>query len=98
MEKSMRHLSLVLILAFSCSLFAQTAEQPSGAGTSVDPYQIANLNNLYWLSQNSSEWDKIYEQTADIDASSTSGWNSGKGFSPIVIPIPNLLVLMMKGI
>jgi uncharacterized repeat protein (TIGR02543 family) len=56
---------------------------PAGSGTSSDPYQIATLNNLYWLSQNSAYWDKYFIQTADIDASGTSSWNNGKGFSPI---------------
>ena len=56
---------------------------PVGAGTIGDPYQIASLENLYWISQNSTEWSKYYIQTADIDASSTSTWNSGAGWSPI---------------
>ena len=64
---------------------AQTATAPSGSGTSSDPYQIATLNNLYWLSQTTSAWAAgiYFIQTADIDASSTSGWDSGAGFSPI---------------
>jgi len=79
----MKNFILYTTILFSSIIFAQTAEQPIGYGTSGDPYKIANLDNLYWLSQNSGEWDKVYEQTADIDASSTSGWNLGKGFSPI---------------
>jgi len=56
---------------------------PSGSGTSTDPYLISTLNNLYWVSQNSSVWGLYFVQTADIDASVTSTWNSGEGFSPI---------------
>ena len=56
---------------------------PAGSGTSDDPYLIANLSDLYWLTQTSSEWGKAFKQTADIDASSTSAWESGAGFSPI---------------
>jgi hypothetical protein len=56
---------------------------PVGSGTIGDPYQIATLENLYWISQNSTEWSKYYIQTSDIDASSTSTWNSGTGWSPI---------------
>jgi len=65
--------------------FAQTAERPAGSGSSGSPYLIANLNNLYWITQNSSEWrsTKYYRQTADIDASATSSWDGGQGFSPI---------------
>ena len=46
---------------------------------------IANLNNLYWLSQTESGWGsgKYYLQTADIDASSTVNWDGGKGFKPL---------------
>lgn len=56
-----------------------------GSGTSEAPYQIANLNDLKIISEHSSYWaDNIYFiQTVDIDASATSGWNSGDGFSPI---------------
>ena len=56
---------------------------PVGAGTIGDPYQITSLENLYWISQNSTEWSKYYIQNANIDASSTSTWNSGAGWSPI---------------
>ena len=55
----------------------------SGSGTSDDPYQVATLAILRFISENSSYNDKYYIQTADIDASATSGWNSGAGFSPI---------------
>jgi len=54
-----------------------------GSGTETDPFQIATLSDLQWLSQNPDHWDKYYIQTADIDASTTSGWNGGAGFSPI---------------
>lgn len=64
--------------------YAQTATAPSaGDGTEVNPYEIANLENLYWLSQNTTEWDKHYIQTADIDASVTIGWDNDSGFTPI---------------
>ena len=65
------------------SIFAQTADQPSGSGTENDPYFIANLENLYWITENSGEWDKYYVQTSDIDASSTSAWDEGQGFTPM---------------
>ncbi|MDD1750253.1 MAG: hypothetical protein LUO89_10305, partial [Methanothrix sp.] len=62
---------------------SQTATAPSGSGTSGDPYLIATLDNLYWVTQNSGSWGAYFVQTADIDASSTSSWSSGSGFSPI---------------
>ena len=65
------------------ALAEPTPEAPSGSGTGGDPYRIANIANLYWLTQNSGEWDKYYIQTADIDASDTATWNGNAGFSPI---------------
>jgi hypothetical protein len=63
---------------------AQTSTAPAfGSGTSTDPYQIATLDNLYWLSQNNSYWSNYFIQTANIDASSSSSWNNGNGFSSI---------------
>ncbi len=72
------------LLFFPIALIAQTATAPSsGDGSSGDPYQIATLNNLYWITQNSGEWDAYYIQTANIDASSSSSWDSNAGFTPI---------------
>lgn len=48
-----------------------------GSGTSVDPYQIATLNDLRTLSETSSYWNKHFVQTADIDAADTANWNVG---------------------
>ncbi|MFP4557689.1 MAG: GLUG motif-containing protein, partial [Bacteroidales bacterium] len=61
-----------------------TQEAPTaGNGSESNPYQIANLENLYWLSQNAAFWDAHYIQTADIDAAETETWFSGEGFPPI---------------
>ena len=54
-----------------------------GDGTTANPYQIATLNNLYWLSQNPTKWSSSYIQTANIDASASSGWDGGAGWTPI---------------
>ena len=83
----MKKTFLLLTLALLSFIFAgaQTATTPSGTGTSGDPYLIANLNNLYWITQNTASWvtGKYFKQTADIDASTTSTWTSGAGFSTI---------------
>ncbi|MCD4791372.1 MAG: T9SS type A sorting domain-containing protein, partial [Bacteroidales bacterium] len=86
----MKHLNkltmLLMALTMSTSLMAQTPVAPTaGAGTELSPWEIANLNNLAWLQQSSNyaNWDKYYIQTTDIDASATSTWHSGAGFSPI---------------
>jgi hypothetical protein len=85
---------ILLFVVFNLLLFtsvsAQTATAPAeGEGTEANPYQIASLDNLYWLSQNSTYWGSYFEQTADIDASETSTWDYDEddeeynGFSPI---------------
>ncbi|MDD4961525.1 MAG: GLUG motif-containing protein, partial [Candidatus Marinimicrobia bacterium] len=81
--------SLILGIVLSICvgfLFAQTAVAPSaGDGSEGNPYQIATLANLRWLSENSDKWASgiCFIQTADIDASETQYWNDGVGFSPI---------------
>jgi PKD repeat protein len=83
MKKTVIILTMVLLAGV---LTAQTIEIPqNGDGTLGNPYQIDNLNNLYWLSQNSGEWDKHFIQISSIDASDTQNWNGGEGFSPIGI-------------
>ncbi len=48
-----------------------------------DVYQISSLDDLRWIAENSNSWDKAFIQTANIDASATSGWDNGKGWTPI---------------
>jgi hypothetical protein len=73
----------MLFLFFTTTAFSQTATAPSaGDGTSGNPWQIATLDNLYWLTQTSAQWvaGKYFIQTADIDASATSTWfSNGSG-------------------
>lgn len=51
-----------------------------GDGTQANPYQIANMTDLRWLSGHSGYWGSWFSQTADIDAISThsyyDGWSS----------------------
>jgi hypothetical protein len=59
------------------------ATEPStGDGSPGNPYQIATLENLYWIMADRTKWDKHYTQTANIDASSTVNWCTG-GWLPI---------------
>jgi hypothetical protein len=90
---------LVLFLACMPGAWAQTATPPAGwAGVGgAGPYEIATLDNLYWLSQTTDGWDDNFVLTADIDATASSGWDEGDhdndggastavefmGFSPI---------------
>ena len=62
---------------------APVPSAPSGSGASDDPYLIANLNNLVWMSQNIPSSGKYFEQTTNIPADDTWGWESKTGFCPI---------------
>ena len=71
-------LLIALMLTVTLSLCAQTAIEPSGEGSEEQPYQIASLENLYWLQTNS--FANFAVQTADINAAETATWFSdGEG-------------------
>ena len=59
--------------------------EPIGNGSVLDPYLIADLENLCWIAQGSLRWNYNYIQTADIDAGATMSWiaDNGSGWSPI---------------
>jgi len=80
----MKKLSLCLLIALliSISLIAD-GQAPSGSGTEGNPYKIATLDNLLWMSTNDSSWVAYFEQIEDIDAADTQNWNDGAGFSRI---------------
>ena len=80
--KSKIALFVALVLTYT-TVFSQGIAPSNGAGTPENPYQIENFDNLLWLSENSSAWNKYYIQTADIDAKESSNLNNGAGFSPI---------------
>ncbi len=56
-------------------------EPTSGDGSNSNPYQIATWQNIYWVTQNSDEWDKHFIQTADINLMGIydqyTKWNNG---------------------
>lgn len=71
----MKDILVMLVFIFSLTvLSAQVAIAPDGNGSAANPYQIATLENLYWVSQNGSCWNAQFSQTADIDASETATW------------------------
>ncbi len=75
-------LVILLVLISFAGLFAD-GTQPTGLGTEAEPYQIASLDNLLWVSTNDTSWSSHFIQIADIDATDTQNWNSGAGFFPI---------------
>lgn len=85
MKAHFTYLTILCWLCMSIPYFAvaQTAIQPTGNGSTSSPYLISNLSELYWISQNSSSWDKQFQQTANINASSSSSWDAGRGWTPI---------------
>jgi Secretion system C-terminal sorting domain/The GLUG motif len=74
-------IGIILFSTFTTGLMAYSG----GSGTENAPYQIDNLTDLQYLSSHSSDWDKYFVQTSDIDASATSTWDGGAGFNPIGI-------------
>jgi hypothetical protein len=73
----MKFQKAIIFFAALCvfSVQAHTAVAPTtGTGDSTSPYQIATIDNLYWLSQNPDSWNKYFIQTADINASSITSW------------------------
>ena len=74
-----------LTLQLGWGIAISTPTFSGGSGTSEDPYQITTLDDLKTLSENTEYWEAgtYFIQTADIDATATSIWNSGAGFSPI---------------
>ncbi|PTN33032.1 InlB B-repeat-containing protein [Desulfonatronum sp. SC1] len=103
----MRQVLLAILLSLSFLLsaapsMAQTATPPApgGEGTERFPYEIATLENLYWIAAPESvvptpslAWrmNAHYIQTADIDAAPTQGWVDGGGiggWTPIGATVP----------
>jgi hypothetical protein len=74
---------LLLLFAILISITVQAQTYSGGNGTVGNEYLIANLTDLRYLSEHSTDWDKHFKQTANIDASATSTWNASEGFSPI---------------
>jgi len=81
----MKQTFILILLVLSMSMLFADGVQPVGTGTEEDPYLIATLDNLLYLSTNQGLWlSGIYFlQTADIDASATQNWNDGAGWDPI---------------
>ena len=62
------------------SVWSMDASFAGGTGTVSNPYQITNVSDLQDIEKNLSAH---YVLTGDINASETSDWNSGQGFTPI---------------
>jgi hypothetical protein len=76
--------TVIFIILCALICHSQTAIAPEGYGTQSSPYKIATWENLYWLSENEEQWDKHFEQTANIEfPTDIEDWNEGKGWSPI---------------
>ncbi len=82
MKKSL--MTFAIIVLGATTVFSQTPIIPEfGDGSEENPYQIATLQNLHWITDDNSRLGYHYVQTADVDASTTAGWYGGAGFPPI---------------
>jgi hypothetical protein len=89
----------VLLFIMNYILIAQVAVAPAlGDGTEENPYQIATLENLYWIAADNdvvpepdytSRMSSHYIQTDNIDATETQNWHSGTGWSWIGTSLSN---------
>jgi hypothetical protein len=61
-------------------LYAAGGTFGGGNGTPGDPYQIEDVDDLQAMGSNLTAY---YVLNNSIDASATSGWNSGQGFEPV---------------
>lgn len=77
MRKIILSILFLLLMVNAASAFS------GGAGTSDNPWQISTLTDLQAIGTNSTTKAAHYIQINDIDASTTSTWNSGAGFLPI---------------
>jgi filamentous hemagglutinin family protein len=80
--------------AFSASNFvvgngASFLRALSGAGTTTDPYLIADVYGLQGIGSSEILLAKSYELANSIDASGTANWNAGFGFRPIGSTVGN---------
>ncbi len=67
-----------------CTVDLMSSTIPIPIDTDHDGYyNISNIDELRWISENDSSWSWNFELDNDIDASSTKYWNEGKGWSPI---------------
>ncbi len=106
MEKKRKQLKLftiiilILLFPFVKTTYSQTATAPAaGDGSLGNPYQIATLENLYWITAHdtivpepnqAARQSSHFIQTANIDASPTQNWFSdGQGGFQGWIPIFN---------
>jgi len=74
---------ITALLVLTGAMLLADGVQPAGSGTQADPWQVATLDNLLWVSTTFTSWDDHFIQTADIDAGDTENWNDGTGWNPI---------------
>ncbi|MCB0477444.1 MAG: T9SS type A sorting domain-containing protein [Crocinitomicaceae bacterium] len=88
--KNLKFIVVNLCIVLGTNVQIVNAQSYSGgAGTTLDPYQIANKTDLKYLSENAGEWTKHFIQTNDIAftapdfQSGGAFFNGGTGFISI---------------
>lgn len=75
------------VASFSATNFEVTSgsflRALSGSGTTADPYLIGDVYGLQGIGTSAMLLAEAYKLANSIDASGTSSWNSGAGFSPL---------------
>lgn len=76
----MKNKIIIFLLILSIFLINPASAFAGGDGSSSNPYQISNLDELQEINNN---LGANYIQINDIDAKYTGNWNGGAGFKPI---------------
>ncbi|MCG2759662.1 MAG: hypothetical protein L6407_00435 [Candidatus Delongbacteria bacterium] len=79
----MKKFILTALMLFTVTSYSQVAIAPLGDGSIGTPYQIETIQNLYWINQIWSSWDKYMVLNNDIDASDSQNWDGGTGWTTI---------------
>lgn len=89
-----RILLYIVLFSFMVTYAETMIQEPDNirdinAGSNDNPYIIATLGNLRWLSESKLSFDKdvYFVQVNDIDATETMTWNNGSGFKPIQLKL-----------
>ena len=62
----------------SLTLNIKNGIAPSGSGNAGSPYLIGTFENLIWIGEDSTRWNKHYLQVKNIDVSPTEYWNDNE--------------------
>ncbi|PWJ43203.1 InlB B-repeat-containing protein [Sediminitomix flava] len=65
------------------AVLSESYQFDEGTGDENSPYHITTVEQLRYLANNSSLWDKHFILMNDLDLSESNQWDNGQGLSPI---------------